>query len=93
MRLEDYLKEAEGLTELEKWGKTFGENHGKMPDEKGFFDLCVEHMSEKIDDPKAYCARVKDAFNNSTYWRSGAGEKKSKAEIAKDVKAHPLKED
>ena len=90
MRLEDYLKEAEGLAELEKWGKTFGENHGKMPDEKGFFDLCVEHMSGKIDDPKAYCARVKDAFNNSTYWR---GKDKPKGEVESDVKKHPLKED
>lgn len=90
MRLKHYLIEAEGLEELRKWGETFGKNHGVMPDEHGFFDMCVKHMKDKVDDAEAYCARVKDAAYGSTMWR---GKGKSKAEIAKDVKKHPLKEE
>ena len=89
MRLEQYIKEAEGKEELKKWGQTFGKHHGVMPDEHGFFDMCVKHMKDKIDDAEAYCARVKDAYNNSTYWR---GKDKPKDEVEADVKKHPLKE-
>jgi len=88
MRLEQYIKEAEGKEELKKWGQTFGKHHGVGPTEHGFFDICVEHMKGKIDNPEAFCARVKDSAYGSTMWR---GKDKSKKEIEKDVKEHPLK--
>ena len=82
MRLEQYIKEAEGKEELKKWGQTFGKHHGVGPTEHGFFDICVKHMKDKIDDAEAYCARVKDAYNNSTYWR---GKDKPKDEVEAEV--------
>jgi len=83
-RFEKYINEEEA-EQLRKWGKTFGKNHGIMPGEKGFFDLCVKHMKDNIDDPESYCARVLDAYYGSTYWR---GKNKTKKEIKKDVKKH-----
>lgn len=74
-RLIQYINEEEA-EQLRKWGKTFGKNHGKYPDEHGFFDLCVEHMTGNIDDPEAYCARVKDIYSKTTYWRSGSKKEK-----------------
>jgi len=68
---------------LARWGNTFGKNHGKYPDEKGFHSLCVEHMTDNIDDPAAYCARVKDAWYGSTFWR---GKEKSDKQVKSDVK-------
>lgn len=88
MRFKNYLIEKGDLETLAKWGETFGKKHGKMPDEHGFFDVCVLHMKGNIDDPEGYCARVKDAYYNSTYWR---GKEKSKEQIKKDVKNNPLK--
>ncbi len=83
-RLLKYITEEEA-EQLRKWGETFGKNHGKGPKDHGFFDLCVEHMKGKIDDPEAYCARVKDAAYGSTMWR---GKDKSKKEIKKDTKSN-----
>lgn len=70
---------------LARWGESFGKNHGKYPGDKGFHELCVEHMTGNIDDPAAYCARIKDAAAGSTYWR---GKSKSKKEVKADVKKH-----
>ena len=81
-RLIQYINE-EDADQLRKWGESFGKNHGKMPDEKGFFALCVEHMGKHMDDPEGYCARVKDAYAGSTHWR---GKGKSDKEVKKDVK-------
>jgi hypothetical protein len=74
------------VDKLARWGETFGKNHGKYPDEKGFHSLCVEHIEGNIDDPSAYCARVKDAYFGSTFWR---GKNKSSKEVKVDVKEHP----
>jgi hypothetical protein len=85
MRFQSFLQE-DNNDKLARWGDTFGEKHGIMPDGKGFHTLCVEHMTGNIDDPAAYCARVKDAYMGSTYWR---GKDKSKKEVKADVKKHP----
>jgi hypothetical protein len=91
MNIEEKItKKLTGLNEgnqdkLARWGQSFGKKHGIMPDEKGFHELCVEHMTGNIDDPAAYCARVKDVFSGSTYWR---GKDKSKKEVKADVKKH-----
>ena len=82
MRLLTYMTE-DPSDKLARWGDTFGKKHGTMPNEKGFHELCVEHMTGKIDDPAAYCARVKDASSGSTYWR---GKGKTKKEVKSDVK-------
>lgn len=82
-KIDKYLDE-EGEDKLARWGETFGKNHGKYPDEKGFHELCVEHMSDNVDDAAAYCARVKDSFMQSTFWRN----KKSEKEVKAAVKAH-----
>lgn len=86
-RLLQYITEDEA-TQLVAWGRTFGKNHGIMPDEKGFFEMCVKHMNPKMGDADAYCARVKDAYHGSTMWRSGSGTPKTKAQVEKDVKAN-----
>ena len=44
-------------------------------------------MKGKIDNPEAFCARVKDSAYGSTMWR---GKDKSKKDIKADVKKHPL---
>jgi hypothetical protein len=82
MNLQEYINEEHDLA---KWGETFGKNHGKMPDEAGFHKLCVAHMKGNIDDPEGYCARVKDAFTGSTYWR---GKDKTTKQAKKDIKKH-----
>ncbi len=84
-RINGILLEDDESNKLARWGFTFGENHGKLPDEKGFFDLCKEHMAGNIDDPDAYCARVKDAYIGSTYWR---GKGKTEKEMKSDTKKH-----
>jgi hypothetical protein len=83
MRLYKFMNEDDN-DKLARWGNTFGENHGILPDEKGFHEACVTHMEGNIDDPEAYCARVKDSFMQSTYWRN----KKSDKEVKAAVKAH-----
>lgn len=82
-KIDNLLKEDED--KLARWGESFGKNHGKYPDEKGFHELCVTHMKDNVDDPDAYCASVKDAYQGSTYWR---GKDKSKKEVKSDVKAN-----
>jgi hypothetical protein len=80
------IGEDEAADKLARWANTFAKNHGgKTPDDKGWFDLCVEHMEGKIDDAPAYCARVRDAVKGSTYWR---GKGKSEKEAKADVKKH-----
>lgn len=82
---EKYLiNEKSDFDKLARWGKTFGENHGKFPNEKGFHELCVTHMEGHIDDAPAYCARVKDVWYGSTFWRS----KKTEKDIEHDTKKH-----
>lgn len=78
--------EAAEEDKLARWANTFAKNHGgKTPDDKGWFDLCVEHMEGNVDDAPAYCARVRDAWKGSTYWR---GKGKSEKEVKADVKKH-----
>lgn len=83
-KIDEYLFEDED-EKIAKWGETFGKNHGIYPDEKGFHAVCVEHMEGNIDDPDAYCARVKDVYIGSTYWR---GKDKSEKEVKADIKKH-----
>lgn len=85
-KIEDMLiTEKSDADKLTRWGHTFGKTHGTYPDEKGFHELCVLHMEDNVEDAPAYCARVKDVYNQSTYWR---GKGKSKKEVESDVKAH-----
>lgn len=74
--------EADKLT---RWANTFAKNHdGKTPDDKGWHDLCVLHMKDNVDDPDAYCARVRDHWKGSTFWRGkGKSEKDAKADVKK----------
>ena len=85
-RIDEMLVEDDAENRLARWGKTFGKNHGKYPDEKGFHELCVTHMEGNIDDAPAYCARVKDNYMGSSYWR---GKGKTKKEVDTAVKEHP----
>lgn len=78
---------GEGADEdkLARWAHTFAKNHGGItPDDKGWHKECVLHMEGNIDDPDAYCARVRDIWKQSTYWRN----KKSEKEVKAAVKAH-----
>jgi len=86
-KIENYLLSEEyDADKLARWANTFAKNHdGKTPDDKGWHALCVEHMEENVDDPAAYCARVRDAWKGSTYWR---GKGKSEKEAKADVKKH-----
>lgn len=97
MKFKKYLNEA-GFKDLpkgwdeesvKKWGKTFKKNHGVAPDEKGFFDKCVNAMKDEDgwdeDKAKRFCAAIKSETMGSTYWR---GKGKSKKEVEKDVKKH-----
>ena len=54
---------------IEKMGKTIG----KDPGEHGFFDACVTHMKDQVDDPQGFCAKLIDTYKGTTKWR---GEKK-----------------
>ena len=91
--IQEWLNEApiasKGWTQksIEKFGKTIG----KDPGDHGFFDACVSRMKNKegFDEEKAkgFCAAIKDAHYDSTYWRN----KKSKKEIKASVKKHPYK--
>lgn len=86
-RLGHILNESE-VERMVHWAKTFGENHGVAPTEKGFFDVCVKHMTESMGEEgaKGYCARAIDATKGSTYWR---GKGKDEGEAEKDVEEHP----
>jgi hypothetical protein len=82
------LTEKYNADKMARWAKTFAENHGGItPDDKGWFDVCVTHMEGNVDNTEAYCARVRDAWKGSTYWRSGKS-KKTEKEIEADVKKH-----
>jgi hypothetical protein len=94
--LENKINEAgfkglpKGWTEesLKKWMSTFKKNHGKGPKDDGFFDVCVDAMSDDLggeENAKKFCAAVKDEAWDSTYWR---GKGKTKKEVKKDVKKH-----
>ena len=54
----------------------FGESIGKDPGEKGFFDACVVKMGEKVDDPKGFCASLKDTYYGDTKWRGKSADEK-----------------
>jgi len=73
---------------LEKFGKTIG----KMPDEKGFFEVCVNEMKNKDgfneEKAKGFCAAIKDYQHNSPMWR---GANKTKKEVESDTKKHQYK--
>ena len=86
-RIDEYLvKEEFDADKMARWANTFAKNHdGKTPDDKGWHALCVKHMEGNVDDPAAYCARVRDAWKGSTYWR---GKVKSEKEAESDVKKH-----
>lgn len=79
------IQEAEGMEGLPKgWTqksvKKFAKSlAGKGAAEKGFFDKCVDKMKDKVDDPQAFCAAVKDEVEGSTYWR-GKGKSEEEAE-------------
>lgn len=86
-KIDEFLvTEDDAADKLARWAHTFAKNHdGKTPDDKGWFDLCVEHMSDNISDAPAYCARVRDSWKGSTYWR---GKGKSEKDVKADVKKH-----
>lgn len=74
-KLIDYIYEGrwknfpEGWNEksVEKFAKSLT---GKAGDEEGFFEVCVEKMTGKLDNPEAFCASVKDeVYKGNTYWR------------------------
>lgn len=80
------LTEKYNADKMARWAKTFAENHGGItPDDKGWFDVCVTHMEGNVDNTEAYCARVRDVWKQSTYWR---GKGKSEKEAEADVKAN-----
>lgn len=66
--------------------KKFSKKIGKTPDEKGFFDACTTRMSKHMsdEDAKGMCAKIRDKFKGSTYWR---GKDKSEKERDKDTKS------
>jgi hypothetical protein len=82
-KIDHMLNESE-TERMVRWAKTFSENHGLYPDEKGFFDVCVTHMSDSLgeENAKGYCARVKDVWSGSTHWR---GKDKSKEDVKSDT--------
>lgn len=41
------------------------------------FTECVEKMEDKVDNPEAFCASVKDISKGTTGWRKGKGKKKA----------------
>lgn len=85
MRLNRYINEDESDKKA-RWANTFAKNHGgKTPDDKGWFDLCVTHMSDSMDEPEGFCAAVRDSWKGSTMWRKGRGDKTEK-EAESDVK-------
>jgi hypothetical protein len=86
-KIDQYLMQEEyDADKLARWANTFAKNHGGMtPDDKGWHEVCVEHMEGNVDDAPAYCARVRDAWKGSTYWR---GKGKSEKEAKADVKKH-----
>jgi len=95
MKFEDFINEGKWKKLPKGWDESSIKKFAKSltdkgADEHGFFDACVKKMTRNIDDPEGFCATVKDTIYSSTFWR---GKAKSKKEIAKDVKEHPLKED
>lgn len=69
-KIDQYLNEVSNEERLLQWADTFAENHGgKTPDDEGWHELCVLHMEDNIDDPDAYCARVRDIWKGKTTWR------------------------
>jgi hypothetical protein len=42
----------------------------------GGFDECMEKMKDKMDEPGAFCASLKDRATRSTKWRKGKKKKK-----------------
>ncbi len=72
--LDDWDKES-----IEKFSKTIG----KTPDEKGFFDVCVQRMKDKngFDEEKAqgFCAKIRDKYKGHPMWR-GKGKSKEKGD-------------
>jgi hypothetical protein len=82
------LLNEEEVERMIRWIKTFSANHNVDPDKKGWFDVCVEHMEDEMGEEgaRAYCARAKDTWKGSTYWR---GKGKSEKEVAADVEANP----
>lgn len=93
MKIEDkidlvLIQEKYDADKMARWANTFAKNHdGMTPDDEGWHDICVTHMEGNVDDPDAYCARVRDAWKGSTHWRSGRS-KKSQKQIKADVAAH-----
>jgi hypothetical protein len=86
-KIDQYLMQEEyDADKLARWANTFAKNHGGMtPDDKGWHEVCVDHMEGNVDDAPAYCARVRDVWKQSTYWR---GKNKSEKEVESDVKAN-----
>ena len=84
-KIDNFINESEA-DRMARWGNTFGKKHGIMPDESGFFSLCVEHMTGNVENPEGYCARVKDNYAGSSFWR---GKGKTEKEVKTDTKKHP----
>ena len=81
MKFKEYLEEKIGWENLPKgWTKDSVKKFAKSLTGKGatkedFFEACVVEMRNKMDDPEAFCASVKDQVWGTTYWRS-KGKKK-----------------
>ena len=83
-----FKKLPKGWTQksVEKAGKSIAKDVGlKDPEDKDFFDKCVEKMRGKVDNPEGHCAAMKDEATGSTFWR---GKGKTKAQAKKDVRKH-----
>jgi len=61
---------------LKKYVKTMLKNSNAKSKED-FFDICVKHVSGKIDEPEAFCAALIDELLGTTKWR-GKGKKRTK---------------
>ena len=52
-----------------KFANTLTRETKKAPKDKGWFDACVDKMSGEMDDPRAFCAAVRDEALGTTKWR------------------------
>lgn len=80
MKFQNYLTEIGfknypkgwNRTSVRKFVKTISKTIGKEPDEKGWFDACVNEMEDEMGDgAKGFCASCRDEYFGQTKWRSG----------------------
>lgn len=60
-------------TSVRKFVDTLSNSIDKKPDEKGWFDACVNKMKKEMGDgAEGFCAACRDEYFGQTKWRSGS---------------------